>query len=102
MGYAYITKTELKTEYNVKKITKKIREKALKALDDEIEIMNMYLSNKVYFITIKNLNKNEVVDCIDNIYAKNTSALIDVVNYMLKEYNLPLVTDNDFIELTSA
>lgn len=48
VGWIYVTKEKLREEYGVKFITKNIREKALKALEDEVKEYDCYLTGEVY------------------------------------------------------
>lgn len=52
-GFAYVTKEELRNEYNVKRVTKKIIEKAESIIDGEVETYDLYLTDGWYgFSTI--------------------------------------------------
>lgn len=48
VGYICVTKEKVKKEYGIKRITKKIQEKVLNILQNEVNIYHMYLSGQAY------------------------------------------------------
>lgn len=57
IGYIYVTKDKILKDFNVKKITKKIREEAVNCLISEIETFNQYLEGDIYGYNIKSINE---------------------------------------------
>ena len=48
IGFAIVTKEELRKEFSVKRITKELTEKATKILLNEVEVYDQYLKGDVY------------------------------------------------------
>ena len=59
VGFIYVTKEQVRKEYNVKRITKDIVEKVRKVLKGEVETYDQYLTGEVYGYRI---SKVEVCD----------------------------------------
>lgn len=57
VGYIYVTKDKLREEYNVKKLTLALIEKATKHLISEVEAYDQYLTGDVYGFEIVKVNK---------------------------------------------
>jgi len=62
-GIIYISKEKIRSEYGVKAITKKIREKVISALQAEIEEFSAYLNGDVYGYTVEDKNGEELESC---------------------------------------
>ena len=62
-GFIHIPFTKVRTEYNVKKITKAIKEKAYSVLESEIKMYNQLLSGDVYGFITKNIQGDELDSC---------------------------------------
>ena len=58
-GFIYVTKENVRKEYNVKRITKKIIEKVINVLKGEVETYDQYLTGDVYGYRV---SKIEVCD----------------------------------------
>ncbi len=78
VGFIYVTKQKLCKEFNTKRISKKIIEKAEKILKDEIKIFDQYLQGDVYGFVISKISKcdmnhehKEYVDSCDGFYGHN-------------------------------
>lgn len=63
VGIIYATPEDVKKEYNVKKITKQVREKVIKLLEGEVETYDQYLRGDVYGVVIKNERGENVESC---------------------------------------
>ena len=63
VGFVVFTREEVLSNFNVKRITKTIREKAEKLLDAEVEIYDNYLTGAVYCYTITNAEGEEIDSC---------------------------------------
>lgn len=48
VGWIYVTREAVKKEYGVKRITKKVREQALRVLQAEVETYDQYLCGDIY------------------------------------------------------
>lgn len=48
VGFIYVSKEDIRNIYGVKKVTKKIREKVLEALQAEVETYDQYLMGDIY------------------------------------------------------
>ena len=48
IGFAVITKTDIKEEFGVKRVTKELLKRAEAILDGEVETLNQYISGDVY------------------------------------------------------
>jgi hypothetical protein len=59
IGFIYVTKDTLKKEFNVKRITEQIKEKATKILEGEVETYDQYITGDVYSYEIVKINKCE-------------------------------------------
>lgn len=75
VGYAYVTYEEIRNEYNVKHVTKKLIEKTINLINAEIETYNQYLNGSVYAFTVYNVEKcnkghthQEIADSLSDIY----------------------------------
>lgn len=53
VGFIYVTKEKIKKEYGVKRIMKKIKEKAEKALNGEVNTYSDYISGSAYAYAIE-------------------------------------------------
>lgn len=63
VGYIYIDPEQVRKEYGVKRITKKIREKALECMRGEVRTYDMYLRGEVYGYQVKNPSGEEIDSC---------------------------------------
>ena len=68
LGFIYVTYEDIKKEYKVKSISKKILEKVKEVFKNEIEVYNKYLNGEVYgFI----LSKKIKCKCCQNVEYKH-------------------------------
>ena len=63
MGFAFVSKKELKKEYCVKRITKKVLENARERLEGEVKVMNMRNAGEVYGITVVDMVTDQQDSC---------------------------------------
>lgn len=61
LGFVYVSHTDILKEFNKKRITKKLLEKAEKILISEVEIYDSYLRGEIYGYTIED-ESGEVLD----------------------------------------
>lgn len=76
IGFIYVNEDTLKKEYNVKKITKKVKETARKVLEAEVKTYDDYVSGSVYTIVKENYDKNKKqidYDCIHGFFGYEDS-----------------------------
>jgi len=66
IGYIYVSKEKVRKEYNVKKISKKTKEKVLDILLSEIEIYDKYIKGEIYLYNI-----NEGEEICGGFYSEN-------------------------------
>ena len=60
VGFIYVTKEQVRKEYDVKNITKKIREKVIKVLEAEVKVYDQYLTGDVYGYQVFEVSKCEL------------------------------------------
>lgn len=60
VGWAYISKEDALKEYEVKRISKKIRAELRAVLESEVEVYDQFLQGEVYGFTIRDAGGNEV------------------------------------------
>lgn len=53
VGYIFVTKEDIKREYGIKKISKKIREEVKRTLKSEVKTYDNYLTGEVYSYTLE-------------------------------------------------
>jgi hypothetical protein len=63
-GIIYVTKEDILREFSCKKITKKIKEKALSLLKSEVDTYDRYLTGEVYRYEIGNLQTGDLVESV--------------------------------------
>ena len=63
LGFVYVSHEDIKKEYNVKRLTKKVLEKAEKILRDEVSNYDDYLNGQVYGYIIENPHEEELDSC---------------------------------------
>lgn len=63
IGYVFVTKEDIKQEFNCKRISKRILQVAKKIMDDEINIYKHYLEGNIYGFAIYDTNKKPIDYC---------------------------------------
>ena len=66
VGFVFLTKADLRKEYDVLYVTKKTREKALSVLNAEVEMYDKYLRGEVYWFQL--WKGDELVDSCHGFY----------------------------------
>ena len=61
-GWAYMTKAEVRVSFGVRRITKGVKEKALKLIRSSVEDYSAYLNGEVYGFIIRDTSTGESVD----------------------------------------
>lgn len=62
-GFAVITKSQIRENFGVKRVTAKLIAQAEKMLEGEIETLNDYLSGNVYYFNIENEDEEHEDSC---------------------------------------
>jgi hypothetical protein len=86
IGFVYVSKEKLKTEYSVNKITQQIIEKATKVLLGEVNTYDQYISGEVYSYTLLGEN-GEVEDSCSGFFGCDikTNGILDSIDAELVE-----------------
>lgn len=63
LGFVYVSHEDIKKEYNVKRLTKNVLERAEKTLRSEVEIYDDYLTGNVYGYIIEDENGEHLDSC---------------------------------------
>lgn len=63
VGYIYVTTEKMREEYNCKAVSKKLRERVLGYLKNEVETYDQYLTGSVYGYIIKDEKDEEIDSC---------------------------------------
>jgi hypothetical protein len=68
IGYIYISIENILKEFNRKKMSKKLRQKAINLLRGEVNAYDDYLTGNVYGYTIEPTDKNKSIECDDSCW----------------------------------
>ena len=63
LGFVYVSHEDIKKEYNVKRLTKNVLERAEKTLRSEVETYDDYLTGNVYGYIIEDENDEQLDSC---------------------------------------
>lgn len=63
IGFAVVTKEDIRKEYSVKRINANVLEKANNVLENEVELLNQYISGEVYCFEIVTPDGNTLDSC---------------------------------------
>lgn len=63
LGYIFADAEKIRKDYNVKRITKAIREKVVNTLNQEVETFNQYLSGDIYGFQIEDEKGTHLESC---------------------------------------
>ena len=63
LGFVYVSHEDIKKEYNVKRLTKSVLERAEKTLRGEVETYDDYLTGNVYGYIIEDENDEQLDSC---------------------------------------
>ena len=63
VGFVFVSKNDVRKEYGVKRISKKLREKVTKLLIGEVETYDKYLTGDVYGYEVTDENDNLIESC---------------------------------------
>jgi len=71
VGYIYVSKETIRKEWNVTRISKKLREKVIKCLEAEVETYSQYLKGDVWGFVIEDVKTGEYLDSCWGFYGSN-------------------------------
>ena len=63
VGIIYVTDEEVRKNYNVKRISAKLREKVIEHLKAEVKTYDQYISGDVYGYTVEDKDGNQIDSC---------------------------------------
>lgn len=59
LGFAVVTKADLRENYSIKRVTEKYKEKALEHIEGEVKTLDQFISGDVYSFTIEKDGEHE-------------------------------------------
>lgn len=62
VGFIYISKAKLREEYSRQRVTEKLKKRAKRVLENEVEVYDQYLRGDIYGFRITNIKTDEDVD----------------------------------------
>ena len=82
----YVTRESILKEYGSKYLTRKLRDKARRILESEVEVYDQYLRGDVYGYTITEMDSDRTVDSCWGFHGRDTAeqAAKEVVDYVLQ------------------
>lgn len=94
IGYIYISIENILKEFNRKKMSKKLKQKAIDLLRGEVNAYDDYLTGNVYGYTIEPTDKNKSIECDDSCWGfygdHENSGLLESakgsIDYAIKKY----------------
>jgi len=63
VGYSFVTKEDIRKEYGVKNVTKKIKDRVIAVLESELLIYKAYLEGNCYGFIVKDDEDNIIDSC---------------------------------------
>lgn len=84
VGYIYVSLEDVRKEYNVKRVSKKMREKIATYLTNEVETYDQHLTGEVYGFNIEKGEENEHVDSCYGFFGYNDDYMISVIKDAIK------------------
>ena len=86
VGWVYVTRESILKEYGSKYLTRKLRDKARRILESEVEVYDQYLRGDVYGYTITEMDSDGTVDSCGGFYGREAAeqAAKEVVDYVLQ------------------
>jgi len=71
VGYIYVSLTDVRREYSVKRISRQLRTRVLSVLRCEVEVYDMYLRGEVYAYTLTDRQTGEILDSCCGFFGDN-------------------------------
>lgn len=86
VGWYIVSKDKIRSEYNVKRISPKLRERVIEYLTNEVETYNKWINNEVYSYTLYHNGEEE--DSCGGFYD-----IDDIYDYLPTEYTSAFTRD---------
>jgi len=86
VGWYIVSKEKIRSEYNVKRISPKLRERVISHLENEVETYSKWVNGDVYYFTLYHNGEEE--DSLGGIYD-----IDDIYDYLPKEYTSTFTKD---------
>jgi len=90
IGYHYVTKEDIRKEYNVINVTKKIKDRVINVLENELKVYRAYLEGNCYGFIVKD-NEDNIVDSCWGFIGDLEDVKKDITLYLPTEENKELV-----------
>jgi hypothetical protein len=74
-GIIYVSYEDIRKEYGVKRVTKKLRERVSGYLEGEVKTFDRYLSGQVYGFEIEDIETGDVVESCYGFYGEPSEVL---------------------------
>lgn len=87
VGFAIVTKQDIRNNFGVKRVTQELIDKADKILEAEVETLNQYVSGEVYSFVIED-ETGEVIDSCGGFYGSDITT-----NGMSDHMDAELITE---------
>lgn len=96
IGYIYVDKKTVLSEFGGKKVTKKLKEKVLNILNGEVETYNEYVEGNVYGFQVEDEDENIIESCY-GFYGNDfkTNGMLEHIDFKL----LGLENDEQLLEV---
>lgn len=102
VGMIYVTKLEIRKEWNAKRISKRLRELVIRNLTQEVDVYDQYLSGDAYGYMIKDADGEDIDSCWgyfghaweENGLLEGARNAVDCYLEKVKEDNLCLLLAN--------
>ena len=93
LGFAIVTKEDVRENWSIKNVTKKYREHSERIIDGEIETLDQYVRGDVYSFIVEDLD-GEVIDSCSGFYGDNpkTNGMTDHI----ADLELTTLIENEF------
>lgn len=95
---AYVSKDELRKEYNSKLVTNKVKQNAFNFLSGSLESYNNYINGNVYSLSVIDTFENEYTDALCDIYLTDNfeDQVRDIYEYLQDMVNNVTIDFDDF------
>jgi hypothetical protein len=71
VGWIYATNADIRREYSVRHMSRRVQERVLDVLCGEVETYNQYMNGEVYGFTITDRASGDVLDACAGFYGEN-------------------------------
>ena len=82
LGFIYVEKEKVRKEFNVKRISKKLKERVMELLEGEVDTYSSYISGDVYSYSLIDILTGEDLDSCCGFYGNNPkeNGMLDHIN----------------------